>query len=137
MLEHLKAIADYLADLAYTTHLVAAPVVSSQYIVLGGRSWATPEDLPLCGVSQALETDWRLTAVAGLPDGVMIMLARLREQLSPGIRWTRIPMTGRLCWVKFERSEFVAVDRDLTVTNTNRHPAVGVDTYRIMSEPTT
>lgn len=135
MISHLKAIQAHLASLSYLTHLIAAPEISGQYLVLGGRTWATPGDVPLCGRSQSLETDWRVTAVAGTPEGVGIMLDRVRGLLSPAVDWTQVPMSGRSVWVRFERSEFLAVDRDSTIVGTNRHPAYGVDTYQLMSEP--
>ena len=36
---------------------------------------------------------------------------------------------------RWERSEFVDVDPTVTIAATNKHPALGVDTYRLTSEP--
>jgi hypothetical protein len=135
MIEHLKAIKAALDPLGYTTHLVAAAEVTGQYLVLGGRSWDRPDEMPVCNTTDSLVTDWRLTAVAGTPEGVGTMLRRARELLSPQLAPSRIPMAGRDVRVWFERGEFIGVDRDTVNTTTGRHPAYGVDTYRLTSEP--
>ena len=135
MIEHLKALQASLAPLEYPTHLLWAAEVSGQYLVLGSPAWSRPSDLPLCGASDDLDTDVRITAVTGTPEGVLTMLRRVRELWSPHLRPSRVPMAGRDARIRFERSEFVTVDQDLTIPNTNRHPGVGVDTYRLVSQP--
>lgn len=135
MIEHLQAISARLASLGYATYLVYAPEVQPQYLVLSGPSWATPDELPLSTTSDDLTTDIRVKAVTGTPEGVGVMLTRIRELLSPRLAETSVPMAGRDFRLRFERSEFLEVDTDLTITGTNRHPAVGVDTYRLVSQP--
>lgn len=135
MITHLTAVKDHLASLSYLTHLVWAPTVTSQYLVLNGAGWNQPEDLPLCGLSEVLDTDLRVTAVAGTPEGADIMLRRVRAILSPLMAITRVPLAGRDLRVRFERSEFLTVDQDQVITGTNRHPALGVDTYHLTSQP--
>ena len=92
--------------------------------------------MPVCGATDALDTDVRIKAVTGTPDGVAIMLNRIRVRMSPQLLPRLVPMTGRAVWLQFVRSEFIDVDQDVIITGTNRHPAVGVDTYRLVSEPT-
>ena len=132
----LKAVKDALGSLSYPVFVVwATAPVPAQYVVLGGRGWEAPDDLPVCGTSDTLDTDIRVKAVTGTPEGVLTMLARIRGLLSPQLAETRLPLTGRRVSVRFARSEFVDVDTDQTITGTNRHPAFGVDTYRLTSEP--
>lgn len=136
MIEHLEAIRDYLATLGYETHLVwAVGPATGQYLVLGTRGRDRPTEMPLCGGSASLETDVRVTAVTGNPAGAELMLDRVRQRLSPQLRPGRVPMAGRDVRVRFERSEYLDVDTDTVITATGQHPAVGVDTYRLTSEP--
>lgn len=132
---HLGAIRDDLSGLSYTTWLYWAPIVSGQYLVLTGKAWDRPEEIPVCGLSDTLDTEFRVKAVAGTPDGVVIMLSRIRGVLSPGLGEHRVLLVGRIVSTRFVRSEFVDVDQDTVIAGTNRHPAVGVDTYRLISEP--
>lgn len=105
------------------------------YFVLAGPSWGLPEEAPVCGVDEALDAEFRLTAVAANPEAAGILLGRARAVLSPNGEWARIPYEGRRVEVKFVRSEVIGVDRDVTIPKSNRHPGYGVDTYRLVSEP--
>lgn len=136
MIAHLKALAAVLEPLGYPVHLVWADTVTSQYVVLGGRGWDRPEEMPVCGLTDDLDTDVRVRAVTGTVAGVGTMLTRIRSLLSPNMGETVVPMGGRTVRVRYERSEFLDVDRDTTIAGTERHPAYGVDTYRLISEPT-
>jgi len=105
------------------------------YFVLAGPSWGSPDEAPVCGRDEALDAEFRLTAVAGSPEGAAIILGAARAILSPAGAWTPLAYVGRSVSVRFVRSEFVGIDPDLTIPATNRHPGVGVDTYRLVSEP--
>lgn len=105
------------------------------YFVLAGPSWGLPEEAPVCGVDDALDAEFRLTAVAANPESAGILLGRARAVLSPNGEWTRISYEGRRVEVRFVRSEVIGVDRDVTIPKSNRHPGYGVDTYRLVSEP--
>lgn len=135
MIEHLQALKASLVPLSYPTHMLWASEVTGQYLVLGSPGWTRPGEMPLCGESDDLDTDIRVTAVTGTPDGVLTMLARVRGLWSPRLAQTRVPMAGRDVRLRFVRSEFVTVDQDVTLANTSRHPGVGVDTYRLVSQP--
>lgn len=119
---------------AYATS-TTSPIPPMPYFVLAGPTWGTPEEAPVCGVDEALDAEFRLTAVAANPESAAILLGRARRLLSPGTAWTRIPYVGRRVQVKFVRSEVLDVDRDVTIPATNRHPGYGVDSYRLVSEP--
>lgn len=133
MRAHLDAIKDALAPLGYKVHLWAAPSIDPQYLVLSSRSWQAGDEPGLCGVDRALDTEVRVTAVAGTPAGVEVMLRRVRGLL--GEDWSALAVAGRVAQVRFERSEFIGVDDSVKITGTDRHPGVGVDSYRLVSEP--
>ena len=135
MKAHLDAIKAELAPLGYTTLFFAAPVVSSQYLILSSPSWGGPLEAPVASTSGGVDVDVRVKAVTGTPEGVAIMLGRVRALLGPDNEWVRLTVAGRSAHVRFVRSEFIDVDRDVTITTTDRHPGVGVDTYRLVSEP--
>jgi hypothetical protein len=134
MVEHLKAIEAALASLGYPTHRIYATKPSSQYLVLGGRAWDGSAEQAMAGPAGDLASDLRVTAVAGTPDGVAIMLRRVRDVLSPGGVWTRIPMAGWRLELRYVRSEFIDVDTSSTSTATGQHPAFGVDTYQLSAQ---
>lgn len=135
LIDHLKAVEQALAGLQYTTSRIWADSPPAQYLVLSGRAWDSAGEAALTEVTDTVDTDLRIKAVTGTPDGVGIMLARVRGVLSPNQAASKIAMAGRSVWVQFVRSEFIDVDTDTTITGTNRHPAYGVDTYRLLSEP--
>ena len=134
MRAHLDAISARLAPLEYVTHFFAAPEVSSQYLVLGSRSWGDQVEVGLVG-DTSLDTEVQVKAVAGTPMGVEVMLRRARGLLCPDGQWASLPVPGRSARITFARSEFITTDIDVTITGTNRHPGVGVDSYRLVSEP--
>ena len=89
----------------------------------------------MCGTDRSLDTEVRVTAVAGTPDGVEVMLRRVRGLLGPDDSWAALTVAGRAAQTRFERGEYIGVDDSTTITNTDRHPGVGVDSYRLVSEP--
>lgn len=135
MRAHLDALKARLAPLGYTTHLWTAPTVSGQYLILSSRSWDAGREPGVCGTDRSLDTEVRVTAVAGTPDGVEVMLRRVRGLLGPDDSWAALSVAGRAAQTRFERGEYIGVDDSTTITNTDRHPGVGVDSYRLVSEP--
>ena len=135
MRAHLDALRAALSPLGYTTHLFAAPAVTAQYLILSSRSWESGDESALCGTDRSLDTEVRVTAVTGTPEGVAIMLDRVRALLGPDDDWAPLVVTGRVAQTHFARGEFIGVDDSVKITGTNRHPGVGVDSYRLVSEP--
>jgi len=141
MIAHLRDGVKPVLETLHTTHLgyaywdTTSTTPKVPYYVLAGPSWGSPDEMPMCGEDDALDAEFRLTGVAGSPEGAAIILGAARAELSPGGAWTPIPYEGRSVFVRFVRSEFVGIDPDVTVPATNRHPGVGVDTYRLVSEP--
>lgn len=135
MRAHLDAIKAALAPLGYTTHLWAAPAVTGQYLILSSRSWESGVEPALCGTDRSLDTEVRVTAVTGTPEGVETMLRLVRDLLGPDDDWTPLAVAGRHAQTHFARGEFIGYDTSVKITNTDRHPGVGVDSYRLLSEP--
>lgn len=132
---HLEAIRARLAGLGYLTHLYVAPKVSEQYLILSGPGWGSDPERAIDMAAAAFEVELRVKAVTGTPDGVAIMLDRVRAELSPDGVATRLTVAGRSAWIGYARSEFIDVDRDALIEGTSLHPAFGVDSYTLTSEP--
>ena len=135
MRAHLDALKAALSPLGYATHLWAAPDVTPQYLILSSRSWESSREASVCGTDLSLDTEVRVTAVAGTPEGVEVMLRRVRGLLGPDEEWVRVPLADRHAQTHFARGEFIGVDDSVKITGTDRHPGVGVDSYRLVSEP--
>jgi len=103
---------------------------AGQYVVLWTPPHSADEDEALIR-GTASTASLRLTAVAGTLDGVQIMLDRIRGLLDKHTA----SVTGRHVLLTWERSEAIDLDRTVTIPNTDRHPAFGVDTYTIHSQP--
>lgn len=97
-------------------------------------SWGADPAMAIDGVPHLIETPVRLRAVAGTPDGVEVLLSNARVALGNGAAFP-LTVSGRNAEVRWERAEFVGLDTDATIPDTNRHPAVGVDTYILTSQP--
>jgi hypothetical protein len=138
VLAHLEALEASLEPLGYPVHRIYAPddaLNELPYLILEAAAWGDTIDMPVCGESDSLHDRVRVKAVGTNTDAVMKTLRRVRVLWSPSRSWTTVPMAGRVLQVKFRRSEFVDVDRDVTLPSSNRHPGIGVDTYTIDSQP--
>lgn len=119
------------ALIPYTVHYWAAENPGAgQYVVLWSPAHSADEDEALIRGS-AFTAPLRLTAVAGTLDGVQIMLDRIRGLLDKHTA----TVTGRHVLLTWDRSEAIDLDRTVTIPTTDRHPAYGVDTYTIHSQP--
>ena len=129
-----ETIKEQVEALGYTVHIDRAPEISKQYVVLSGPATGRTEQEPLNGARRDTASDLRVTAVVGTTDGVRIMLRRIRDVLSPGMQWQDFAGDAEHVSIRYERSELVGVDDSVVITNTNQHPAYGVDTYRLITE---
>lgn len=132
---HLTALKSRLARLGYLTHLYSAPTVTEQYLILSAPPWGDDLERAVSGAATSFTVEIRVKAVTGTTDGVVIMLDRVRAELSPEGVATRLTVAGRSAWIGYARSEFVDVDSDERIEGTNLHPAFGVDSYTLTSEP--
>lgn len=127
----LDAIVAALQPLGYAVHLdYNSGDVVPPYIVVGGPGEGRPEEEGLAGAPDA-GSDLRVTAVFGTSEGVRIGLERVLGILSPGKDWTTVASGVN---TRFVRREVVDFDTSVTVTGSGRHPAYGVDTYRLVQE---
>lgn len=138
MTAHLEAMGARLTGAASHPADLFAPALDRRlpFFVVEAPSWDADPDAPLasCGPawSGPFQTDVRVRAVAATPTTVDAMLRAARRAL-PG----RLTVADRVAEVGFERAEVIFVDDRATDPATNRHPAVGVDTYTLTSQPTT
>lgn len=130
-MSHIAAVVAALTPLGYPVEHIWATSTAQQYIVLGYRIHDDdPESTP--GGDVGFETPLRVTARAASPQGVGVMLTRIRAALDP----LRTVDAGRAVTATFAGSEFIAADTDATDPTTNQHPYYGVDSYLVRSEPT-
>lgn len=148
MRSHLRALASALAPLGYPVHLLHAAPASSDaddqdvvppvpFLVLRG-AWGSPEQMPVCDVTDDLDTAVFITCTAGTAEGALVVADRVRAHLSPGRRWTALAVDGRAAQIRWVRNEVEPqIDRDLRLPGSNRHPGFAVDSYRLHSTPLT
>lgn len=137
MLEHLKAIRTRLVGLnaAYRGFVVTADSnTAPPYWIIEAPGLDIGEDVSIDAEQAGIDSDFRVKAVAGTSDGVFNMLDEARAILSPNLAPAPLTVAGRRAETRWVRSEFVDVDDSITLTN-GRHPAFGVDTYHLSSEP--
>lgn len=132
MIGELDAIRDALEVLGWPVFYVDAPEKPTvlPYLVLGsssGRMFGPA----LCADLTDLDDLLRVMAVHHNPEAVVLA----QEQVRAVLHNTHPPVDGRAVTVRLLGSEPVAVDRDMTIAATNRHPAYGVDVYRLTSVP--
>jgi hypothetical protein len=101
------------------------------YLVLGSSSGRMVAPA-LCADLSDLDDLVRVMAVGLTPESVVVT----QEGVRAALHNTHPAVYGRSVTVRLFGSEPVAVDRDMTVAPTNRHPAYGVDLYRLTSVPT-
>ena len=132
MIAELDAITDALEALGWPVHYVDVPEHPTElpYLVLGsssGRMFGPA----LCADLTDLDDLLRVMVVHHNPQAVVLA----HEQVRATLHNTHPPVEGRAMTVRLLGSEPVAVDRDMTIAPTNRHPAYGVDIYRVTSVP--
>jgi hypothetical protein len=140
---HLDAIRAVLAPLGYPVHFVEAPtsnladgtrqVPVPPYLViwssLGALSGAA-----LDNVRADIDDTFGVTYVAGTPEAALVVGQRVRDVLTP-LGFGDLSVPGRRAWVRHEDSRPIQVDRDVVARDLNRHPAYGVELFRLISTP--
>jgi hypothetical protein len=132
VIDELDAVRDLLAVLGWPVHYVDAPTHPDvfPYLVLGSTSGRMLAPA-LCAELVDLDDLLRVMVVHTTPEAVIAAHAQVRAVLHD----THPAVVGRAVTVRWFGSEPVAVDRDMTVMTTNRHPAYGIDIYRLTSTP--
>lgn len=136
MIAELTAVDARIEALSYATHIgyTDSKAQALPYVVLGAPGWDATAEVPLCGSSDVLDAEIRVKVVSGEATGVMKALKIIRDDLSPALASSVLEVPGRVARIKYVRSEFVAPDTSVTLTN-GSHPTQGVETYRITSQP--
>ena len=132
MIGELDAIVDTLEALGWPVHVVDAPEHPTDlpYLVVGATSGRLFGPA-LCADLTDLDDLVRVMVVHHNPQAVILAHESVRAVLHN----THPAVAGRSVTVRLFGSEPVAVDRDMTIATTNRHPAYGVDLYRLTSVP--
>lgn len=135
MIAHLEAIRARLGTSTPVDLWAPEPGRVPPFYVIEAPAWAPDPGMAVDGVPHMIETDVRVKAVAGTPTGAAILLRNARKALGDG---QAIPLAvpDRVVTVTWTRAEFISLDPDSTIPSTDRHPAVGVDTYAVTSQPT-
>jgi hypothetical protein len=129
MRAHITAIRA-LAEPLYPTHYAEVHGDPTYPYVL---VWSSPGRLTTATLSDALDIlddTLGVTAVALTGEGVLAVQAAVRAVL----HGATLAVPGRFAGLRLAGSQPVAVDHTVTLTD-GRHPAYGVDTYRIHSVP--
>lgn len=133
MRDHLEAVKARLDDTAPT--FLTWATSGNRYFVVSATGADLSDEDNVATQRDTFDALVRVKAVTGTPEGVYTLLDLARDELSPDFASSSLTVAGRKAEIRFVRSEFVDVDQDVTITGTDRHPAVGVDTYRIVSQP--
>lgn len=134
MITHLEAVQARLATLGDPVHLVEAPASPTYPYFLVWPSTGAP------GLDAALRENGdesfliAVTAVGELPTAAGNRATAGKQLLGPR-RFVPLTVPGRRAWIKWEGLATAGVDRDVTLPDTNRHPAFEAHLYRVESIP--
>lgn len=142
MRAHLDAMRARLAPLGRQVYFVDAPtstagdgtvvVPEAPYFVLWTSAGDPSQERSVVGETDSHDSLVNLTSVAATPEDVLLVQERAREALCPGARPTALAPGAVLTLFSAEQ---VRVDRDVVAPPLHRHPAYGVDVYRLISTP--
>lgn len=124
------------ALIPYTTYFVDVPTTPAYpYVLVWSGSGAPGVEQDVTDARTDIDTMVGVTAVAGTADGVLIVQAAVRAVLCPAGQPKSLTVPSRTAVLRLFDSQPVTVDTDVTITATGRHPAYGVDLYRLISVP--
>lgn len=95
------------------------------YVLLWGPSWGQGEGS--LGDCDSVDVPLFCTNVAVNPDLALTMSTRTRAVLDRAV----FEVGSRHVEIKYQQSEIVDVDKQVTLPEPNRHPAFAVDAYRL------
>jgi hypothetical protein len=131
---HLQAVKALLVPLGRPVHLVDATGETAYPYFIVWPSTGAP------GVDGALDQNADLSFLIGVTgvgetvDSAGIISRNARAILGP-TKPVPLAVTGRRAWIRWEGLASANVDRDVTITGTNRHPAFEAHQYRVESIP--
>lgn len=123
-------------EVLYPTHYVdASGATGYPYLLLWSSPGTPGVEVALDDAQTDLDETFGITHVAATPEGVLTMTQRVRDVLTPRGRPGRLTVAGHSVWLRLDDSRPIDVDRDVVIPATGRHPAFGVDLYRLTSTP--
>jgi len=134
VIAHLEAVKALLVPRGRPVHLVDASGETSYPYYLVWPSTGAP------GLDGALDQNADvsfLIGVTGVGETVASagVVARNAKALLGPTKPVPLVVAGRRAWIRWEGLASADVDRDVTITGTNRHPAFEAHLYRVESIP--
>lgn len=138
MIHELRAVVARVNALGIPCHIGQVPTGTPvPYASVTGPAHDVGDDLPLGGPHGTIDTDRvRVKVVDSTDSNTISTLGQIRADLSPNEHASALAVAGRsavIVWVRSEGEPYV--DRDSTLPS-KVHPVLGVDTYRLVSQPT-
>lgn len=131
MIGEIDAVTALLAGLGHDVYFVDVPETPTYPYFVVWSSTGRLEAPALDGEQTDLDDLLGVTAVAQTAESVLVISELARSVLEDAAP----PVPGRRMHLRLFDSRPVVVDRDVTIPPANRHPAVGVDLYRLTSIP--
>ena len=123
-------VASATAKPAYTVSVPASP--SYPYLIVA-PAIGTADEATLEGAT-GLDLTVTVRAVAATPDAALILADVARAALGQ-TRAVDLSVAGHRAEIRWVRHEADYLDRDVTLPATGTHPALSVDSYRLVSAP--
>lgn len=139
MIAELRALRERVAALGIDAHIGQVPTgTAAPFASVSAPPHATASPTVAGGPFGVIDSDQvRVRVTDQTASNVSIRLGIIRNALCPGEQVGTLTVDGRAVSIVWVRSEGAPIiDRDVTLPTTNTHPATGVDTYRIVSQPT-
>ena len=130
MRAHVDGVRNLLKAAGITAYWVDVPVEPTYpYALLWGPNWGVSNEVPLSGDDTGMDRNLMVTSVAVNPDLVLTFAGLVK-----GVLHKSSPIVaGRATDLHYLRSEVAVVDRQVTLPDSNRHPAYSVEAYRYRS----
>lgn len=135
MIAEVLAAKSALASLSIPVYVSEAPSDAPlPRIILWTSAGARSLDTGVVPVGDVIDDQLGVTLAAETAEAVLVLAPQARALLTPtGVG--SLTVTGRTVTLEHVEARAVQIDRDVTIPNTNRHPAYGVDLFRLVSIP--
>jgi|SRR5690606_18657555 len=138
MIGHLEAMKSLLEAAGLNVYLIDATGATKwPRVTITPGYGRTGVDRPVSDDRDDLDEDIRVTCASLTADSLLRVTSKVRAVLSPGNGVRRLDVPGRSAELKFLRHEMTSVDRNATDVATNRDPIYTVETFHLVSTPTT
>ena len=135
MIEHMEALQSLAGMAVRDVYLMDATGATRMPYAVLGLGYQHRTDWPVCGESESLNHEVRVTVAAGSGEALVRARQAVQSALSPRGGAATLEVPGRSATVRWVRFEMADVDRDVSSPATNGHAHYAVDTYRIDSDP--